>query len=66
MEKGTNAAVFPEAELVVNGAEYTFWTDPARTASLPEGRRAAAKRAFDAMMTMKKIDIAKIEKARRG
>lgn len=27
---------------------------------------AAAKRAFDAMMTMKKIDIAKIEAARRG
>jgi 2-polyprenyl-6-hydroxyphenyl methylase/3-demethylubiquinone-9 3-methyltransferase len=28
--------------------------------------RAAAKRAFDAMMTMKKIDIAAIEAARRG
>ncbi|WP_342118278.1 VOC family protein [Pseudoduganella sp. OTU4001] len=28
--------------------------------------RAAAKRAFDAMMTMGKIDIAAIEKARRG
>jgi 2-polyprenyl-6-hydroxyphenyl methylase/3-demethylubiquinone-9 3-methyltransferase len=27
---------------------------------------AVAKRAFDAMMTMKKIDIAKIEAARRG
>ena len=25
-----------------------------------------AKRAFDAMMEMKKIDVAKIEKARRG
>jgi predicted 3-demethylubiquinone-9 3-methyltransferase (glyoxalase superfamily) len=28
--------------------------------------RAAAKRAFDAMMTMKKIDVAAIEKARHG
>jgi 2-polyprenyl-6-hydroxyphenyl methylase/3-demethylubiquinone-9 3-methyltransferase len=28
--------------------------------------RAAAKRAFDAMMNMKKIDIAAIEAARRG
>ncbi|HEY8310128.1 MAG TPA: VOC family protein, partial [Gemmatimonadaceae bacterium] len=28
--------------------------------------RAAAKRAMDAMMTMRKIDIAKIEAARRG
>ena len=27
---------------------------------------AAAKRAFDAMMTMKKIDVAAIEAARRG
>jgi 2-polyprenyl-6-hydroxyphenyl methylase/3-demethylubiquinone-9 3-methyltransferase len=27
---------------------------------------AAAKRAFDAVMTMKKIDIAAIEAARRG
>jgi predicted 3-demethylubiquinone-9 3-methyltransferase (glyoxalase superfamily) len=33
------------------------WTDP---------DRAAAKRAFDAMMDMRKIDIATIEKARRG
>ena len=28
--------------------------------------RAAAKRVFEAMMTMKKIDVAKIEAARRG
>jgi 2-polyprenyl-6-hydroxyphenyl methylase/3-demethylubiquinone-9 3-methyltransferase len=28
--------------------------------------RAVAKRAFDAMMKMKKIDIAAIEAARRG
>jgi predicted 3-demethylubiquinone-9 3-methyltransferase (glyoxalase superfamily) len=27
---------------------------------------AEAKRAFDAMMTMKKIDVARIEAARRG
>jgi len=34
--------------------------------ALADPDRAAAKRAFDAMMTMKKIDIAAIEKARRG
>jgi len=28
--------------------------------------KAAAKRAFDAMMTMRKIDIATIEAARKG
>jgi predicted 3-demethylubiquinone-9 3-methyltransferase (glyoxalase superfamily) len=28
--------------------------------------KAAAKRAFEAMMTMRKIDVARIEAARRG
>ena len=36
------------------------------TESFTGSDRAAAKRVFDAMMTMKKIDIATIEKARRG
>jgi glyoxylase-like metal-dependent hydrolase (beta-lactamase superfamily II) len=44
MEKGTNAAVFPNAELVVNATEYNWWTDPGRVEKLPEGRRAAGKR----------------------
>ena len=43
MEKGTNAAVFPDAELVVNAAEYNWWTDPGRVEKLPEGRRAAGQ-----------------------
>ncbi|MDP2015653.1 MAG: VOC family protein, partial [Hydrogenophaga sp.] len=38
----------------------------ALTAAMVDPDRAAAKRAFDAMMTMKKIDIAAIEAARRG
>ncbi|MGJ7461514.1 VOC family protein [Halomonas sp. MA07-2] len=38
--------------------------DQAETYTSPD--RAAAKRAFDAMMTMKKIDIAVIEAAVRG
>jgi predicted 3-demethylubiquinone-9 3-methyltransferase (glyoxalase superfamily) len=36
------------------------------TAAVSDPNRAAAKRAFDAMMTMKKIDIAAIEAARLG
>ena len=36
------------------------------TAAFTDPDRAAAKRAFDAMMTMKKIDVAAIEKAWRG
>ena len=41
-------------------------TPRALTAALSGTDRAAAKRAFDAMMTMKKIDIAAIEAARLG
>ena len=42
MEKGTNAAVFPERRALVNALEYNWWTDPGRVEKLPEGRRAAA------------------------
>ncbi len=41
-------------------------TPRALIAAVTDPDRAAAKRAFDAMMTMGKIDIAKIEAARRG
>jgi glyoxylase-like metal-dependent hydrolase (beta-lactamase superfamily II) len=44
MEKGSNAAVFPNAELIVNAAEYNWWTDPGRLDKLAEGRKAAGKR----------------------
>lgn len=36
------------------------------TQAVTDPDRAAAKRAFDAMMTMRKIDVAAIEAARRG
>jgi 2-polyprenyl-6-hydroxyphenyl methylase/3-demethylubiquinone-9 3-methyltransferase len=41
-------------------------TPVALTEAFTGSDRAAAKRAFDAMMTMGKIDIAAIEAARRG
>jgi 2-polyprenyl-6-hydroxyphenyl methylase/3-demethylubiquinone-9 3-methyltransferase len=41
-------------------------TPIALTQAITDPDPAAARRAFDAMMTMKKIDIAKIEAARRG
>ena len=41
-------------------------TPIALTQAITDPDRAAAKRAFDAMMEMQKIDIATIEKARRG
>jgi glyoxylase-like metal-dependent hydrolase (beta-lactamase superfamily II) len=51
MEKGTNAATFPNAELIVNGAEYKWWTEPGRVEKLAEGRRAAGKRIGDVFPT---------------
>jgi len=53
MEKGTNAAVFPNAELVVSSTEYKWWTDPSRVEKLPEGRRPAGKRIADVFPTWK-------------
>lgn len=53
MEKGTNAAVFPNAELVVNSTEYKWWTEPGRVEKLPEGRRPAGKRISDVFPTWK-------------
>jgi 2-polyprenyl-6-hydroxyphenyl methylase/3-demethylubiquinone-9 3-methyltransferase len=41
-------------------------TPLALTEAITDPDPAAAKRAFDAMMTMQKIDIATIEAARRG
>ena len=41
-------------------------TPRALTAAVTDPDPAAAKRAFEAMMQMKKIDIASIEAARRG
>ena len=41
-------------------------TPRALTAAFTGPDRAAAKRVFDAMMTMRKIDIAAIEAARKG
>jgi 2-polyprenyl-6-hydroxyphenyl methylase/3-demethylubiquinone-9 3-methyltransferase len=41
-------------------------TPRALTDGLADPDRAAAKRVFDAMMTMRKIDIAVIDEARRG
>lgn len=53
MEKGTNAPVFANAELIVSSVEYKWWTDPARVGLLPEGRRGAGKRIADVFPTWK-------------
>ncbi|HEY5827782.1 MAG: MBL fold metallo-hydrolase [Hyphomicrobiaceae bacterium] len=44
MEKGSNAPVFPNAELVVNATEYKWWTEPGRVEKLPDGRKPLGTR----------------------
>jgi glyoxylase-like metal-dependent hydrolase (beta-lactamase superfamily II) len=44
MEPKTNRPVFPNAEIIVPGAEYRWWTDPSLIGRLPEAWRAGAKR----------------------
>jgi len=53
MEKGTNAPIFPNAELIVNAVEYNWWTDPGRLAQLAEGRKPAGKRIASVFPTWK-------------
>jgi glyoxylase-like metal-dependent hydrolase (beta-lactamase superfamily II) len=53
MEKGTNAPVFPNAELIVNATEYNWWTESGRVEKLAEGRRAAGKRIAENFPTWK-------------
>ena len=44
MEKGTNAPVYPNAELVVSATEYKWWTEPGRVEKLPEARKPLGQR----------------------
>ena len=44
LQKGTNAPVFPNAEIIVPAAEYKWWTDPSLINRLPTGRRPLARR----------------------
>jgi glyoxylase-like metal-dependent hydrolase (beta-lactamase superfamily II) len=44
MERGSNAPVFPDAELVVSATEYRWWTEPGRIEKLPEARKALGAR----------------------
>ena len=55
MEKGTNAQVFPNAEIVVSAAEYRFWADPAVVDKLPAARQPLAKRIQATFPTWKNL-----------
>jgi len=55
MEKDTNKAVFPNAEVVISDVEYKFWTDPAVIDRLPEARKGLARRIQAVFPTWKNI-----------
>jgi glyoxylase-like metal-dependent hydrolase (beta-lactamase superfamily II) len=55
MAKDTNAQIFPNAEIVLPEAEYAFWTDPAKTAKLPEAVQGLVKRINATFPTWKNI-----------
>jgi glyoxylase-like metal-dependent hydrolase (beta-lactamase superfamily II) len=44
MEKGSNAPIYPNAELVVSATEYKWWTEPGRVEKLPAGRKPLGER----------------------
>lgn len=44
MEPKTNKPVFPNAEIIVPGTEYRWWTDPALSSRLPQSWQPVAKR----------------------
>ncbi len=55
MEKGTNAQIYPNAELIVTGAEYRWWTEPGRVEKLPEARKALGQRINAVLPTWKNL-----------
>jgi len=62
MEKGSNNPVFPNAEIVVNAAEYNWWTEPGRVEKLPEGRRPLGQRIQTVIPTWKNFTLIEGEK----
>ncbi|MBS0243026.1 MAG: MBL fold metallo-hydrolase, partial [Proteobacteria bacterium] len=59
MEKGTNTAVFPNAELVVQETEYKWWNEPGRIAKLPEARKGLGTRIQAVFPTWKNWKLVK-------
>lgn len=57
MEKGTNAQVFPNAEVMLGETEYKFWTAPDLIEKLPEGRQGLAKRIQATFPTWKNVTL---------
>jgi glyoxylase-like metal-dependent hydrolase (beta-lactamase superfamily II) len=59
MEKGTNTAVFPNAELIVQETEYNWWTEAGRVEKLPEARKGLGTRIQAVFPTWKNFKLVK-------
>lgn len=57
LEKGTNAPVYPNAELVVSATEYKWWTEPGRVEKLPEARKPLGTRIQSAFPAWKNFQL---------
>lgn len=57
MDRGTNAPVFPQAEIVVTSTEYKWWTEPGRVEKLPEARKALGQRINAVFPTWKNFKL---------
>jgi glyoxylase-like metal-dependent hydrolase (beta-lactamase superfamily II) len=62
MEKGTNAPIYPNTELVVNATEYKWWTEPGRVEKLPEARKPLGTRIQNVFPTWKNFKLVEGEK----
>jgi glyoxylase-like metal-dependent hydrolase (beta-lactamase superfamily II) len=61
MQKGTNAANYPNAELIVSATEYKWWTEPGRVEKLPEARKALGNRIQTVFPTWKNFRLVETE-----
>lgn len=61
MEKDTNTAIYPNAELVVSATEYKWWTEPGRVEKLPEARKALGSRIQTVFPTWKNFRLVESE-----
>lgn len=59
MEKGSNTATFPNAEIVAQDIEYNWWTEPGRVEKLPEARKGLGTRIQATFPTWKNVRLAK-------
>jgi glyoxylase-like metal-dependent hydrolase (beta-lactamase superfamily II) len=57
MASGTNAPVFPNAQIFTSDVEYNWWTDPTVFSRLPDDRKPLAKRIQAVFPTWKNFTL---------